>query len=227
MSLSYTPESCADFGSLTCISSTPEIAPPACSADDPCLHFFQGMGFRPAAWTIHRDQYGDRPMMVVAGDDAYLAKYDLPEGGPAFAAEDLMPADAMSLLPVVEQMPGTGTILAIPGSVGGSSGGSSTVSSGFGGFGGFSGSSGSGSSSADADSTYADSTEHDGTEPRWRGHHPDQRHRPWPGTGHARPGGRAPAGFRNADAGGLGGDACRRGPSFDDGPWLTPLRAGS
>lgn len=162
MSLSYTPESCADFGSLTCISSTPEIAPPACSADDPCLHFFQGMGFRPAAWTIHRDQYGDRPMMVVAGDDAYLAKYDLPEGGPAFAAEDLMPADAMSLLPVIEQVPGTGTILAIPGTVGGSSGGSSTVSSGFGGFGGFSGSSGSGSSSADADSTDADSTEQDG-----------------------------------------------------------------
>lgn len=42
-----------------------------CTQEDSCLHFFQGMGFRPAVHVIQRDQYGDRPVLIV-GDDSPL-----------------------------------------------------------------------------------------------------------------------------------------------------------
>lgn len=42
-----------------------------CTHEDSCLHFFQGMGFRPAVHVIQRDQYGDHPVLVV-GDDSPL-----------------------------------------------------------------------------------------------------------------------------------------------------------
>ena len=39
-----------------------------CADDRPCLHFFPGMGFRPAVHVLQRDQYGDRLVLVI-GDD--------------------------------------------------------------------------------------------------------------------------------------------------------------
>lgn len=44
---------------------------PLCTADEQCLHFFPGMGFRPAIHVMQRDQYGDSLMLVV-GDDSPL-----------------------------------------------------------------------------------------------------------------------------------------------------------
>ncbi|MBU2958955.1 hypothetical protein Q4511_13560 [Paracoccus sp. 1_MG-2023] len=129
MTLSYDQEFCTAGGDLYCLSSAPEqMLPPLCSAEDPCLHFFDGMGFRPAAWAMQRDQYGDHAILIVSGDDAYLAKYDLP-------------ADSMAFLPVSSGLPflpeagvATQTALATPGGSpwGGSFGG--TPSFGFPGF---------------------------------------------------------------------------------------------
>lgn len=45
--------------------------PPLCSADDQCLNFFPGMGFRPAVHAVQRDQYGEHLTLVV-GDDSPL-----------------------------------------------------------------------------------------------------------------------------------------------------------
>ena len=42
-----------------------------CANEDSCLHFFPGMGFRPAVHVVQRDQYGDHPVLVV-GDDSPL-----------------------------------------------------------------------------------------------------------------------------------------------------------
>lgn len=43
-----------------------------------CLHFFPGLGFRPAVWVMQRDQYGDKPIRIVGDDSPFLAKYDGP-----------------------------------------------------------------------------------------------------------------------------------------------------
>lgn len=43
-----------------------------------CLHFFLGLGFRPAVWVMQRDQYGDKPIRIVGDDSPFLAKYDGP-----------------------------------------------------------------------------------------------------------------------------------------------------
>lgn len=40
-----------------------------CTQVDSCIHFFPGMGFRPAVATVQRDQYGDHAALVV-GDDS-------------------------------------------------------------------------------------------------------------------------------------------------------------
>ena len=42
-----------------------------CTDEDSCIHFFQGMGYRPAAPAIQRDQYGDHATLIV-GDDSPL-----------------------------------------------------------------------------------------------------------------------------------------------------------
>ena len=42
--------------------------PAICTAFHPCNHFFMGMGFRPAIYVISRDQYGDKPILIVAWD---------------------------------------------------------------------------------------------------------------------------------------------------------------
>lgn len=40
-----------------------------CTHKDSCIHFFPGMGYRPAAFATQRDQYGDHAILVV-GDDS-------------------------------------------------------------------------------------------------------------------------------------------------------------
>lgn len=42
-----------------------------CAQEDSCIHFFPGMGYRPAVQVVQRDQYGDHAILVV-GDDAPL-----------------------------------------------------------------------------------------------------------------------------------------------------------
>lgn len=54
----------------------PLALPDTCTRQEPCLHWFTGMGFRPAVWAIHRDQYGDRPILIVGDDGALDGKYD-------------------------------------------------------------------------------------------------------------------------------------------------------
>lgn len=108
MSLTRDPAVCAEIEGLLCLSDLPELAQqPLCSADDPCLHFFQGMGFRPAAWATERDQYGDRSILIVSGDDAYMSKYDFP-----FDAMASVPTDGLIPLPPAAPLP---QVLAIPG----------------------------------------------------------------------------------------------------------------
>lgn len=103
---------CSDVEGLFCLS---DLAPDLtgislekslCTVEEPCLHFFLGMGFRPAAWVMNRDQYGDRPLLIVSGDDAYFAKYDGPFDAFAFLPE----------LPVLSGLPARGKapLLAVP-----------------------------------------------------------------------------------------------------------------
>lgn len=107
MSLNRDSAICAEIEGLLCLSDMPELTQQLpCSPDDPCLHFFEGMGFRPAAWATERDQYGDRMILIVSGDDAYLSKYDLPFDVMAF-----LPSDGVLPLPVVPLT----NVLAIPG----------------------------------------------------------------------------------------------------------------
>lgn len=42
-----------------------------CAQEESCIHFFPGMGYRPAVEVVQRDQYGDHAMLVV-GDDSPL-----------------------------------------------------------------------------------------------------------------------------------------------------------
>ncbi|WP_265501113.1 hypothetical protein [Paracoccus beibuensis] len=92
MAISDDPVVCADVEGLICLSDLPDLAEqPLCSVEQPCLSFFPGMGFRPAAWVMQRDQYGDRAVLVVSGDDAYLAKYDGPVDAFAFLPDMPMP----------------------------------------------------------------------------------------------------------------------------------------
>lgn len=49
-----------------------------CVPGNECLHYFEGMGVRPAIWAVERDQYGDRLILIVGNDEPYLAKYDMP-----------------------------------------------------------------------------------------------------------------------------------------------------
>ena len=49
----------------------------------PLIHFFAGMGFRPAIWITHRDQYGDRPPLIVGDDAPLVAKWEAPSDTPA------------------------------------------------------------------------------------------------------------------------------------------------
>lgn len=74
---------------------------PLCSSNDPCLHFFEGMGFRPAAWAVERNQYGDHMILIVSGDNVYYAKYD-------------MPFDAMAFLPSEDALPLPGPAVSTP-----------------------------------------------------------------------------------------------------------------
>lgn len=103
MTVSYPSALCAEVEGLLCLSDLPELEMQQllCSAEDPCLHFFQGMGFRPAAWAKERDQYGDRMILIVSGDDAYYAKYD-------------MPFNALGFLPLENVLPLPGPAVPIP-----------------------------------------------------------------------------------------------------------------
>lgn len=65
---------------------------PACSIQDPCIHFFPGMGFRPAEWVVDRNQYGDKLMLIVADDSPLDGKYD-----PGFDPYQAMPQDLEQL----------------------------------------------------------------------------------------------------------------------------------
>lgn len=109
MTISGDPMVCADVGGLLCLSDLPDLAEqPLCSTEQTCLNFFPGMGFRPAAWAMQRDQYGDRSILVVSGDDAYLAKYDGPLDGFAF-----LPDMPLSFLPDIPAAIGR-PLLAVP-----------------------------------------------------------------------------------------------------------------
>lgn len=136
MTIFYPPALCAEVEGLLCLSDLPNLEQQLlCSSEDPCLHFFEGMGFRPAVRAIERDQYGDRMILIVSDDEAYYAKYDMP-----FDATAFLPLEGALLpLPVAPTQP----LLATPGGAPATyvSGGSP----GFGGFPGFGGGSGSGS----------------------------------------------------------------------------------
>lgn len=56
---------------------------PLCSAEEQCLHFFPGMGFRPAVHEVQRNQYGDRMTLVVGDDSPVQGK--IPPGTSNFA----------------------------------------------------------------------------------------------------------------------------------------------
>lgn len=98
---------CAGVEGLLCLSDLADMTEqPLCSAEQPCLSFFPGMGFRPAAWTMQRDQYGDYAILVVSGDDVYLAKY----AGPIDAFSFLPDTPVTPVMTAASVMP----LLAVP-----------------------------------------------------------------------------------------------------------------
>lgn len=111
MTVSYPSALCAEVEGLLCLSDLPDLdmQQPLCTSENPCLHFFEGMGFRPAAWAVERDQYGDRMILIVSGDDAYYAKYDMP-----FDAMAFLPSEGAVPLPGGPVTP-TPVLLATPG----------------------------------------------------------------------------------------------------------------
>lgn len=125
---------CKEAGGLLCLSDLAELQQPLCDLQNPCLLFFPGMGFRPAAWVTQRDQYGDKPILIVSGDHAYMAKYDMAPGAFSFLPEGLSYAE----LPATPSV----NLLAVPTTTGGSAQSSSFP--GFGGVPGFPGSGGAG-----------------------------------------------------------------------------------
>lgn len=50
--------------------------PDTCTWTEPCLHWFPGMGYRPAIWSVQRDMYGDRLVLIVGDDRSYESKYE-------------------------------------------------------------------------------------------------------------------------------------------------------
>ena len=125
---------CGETEGLLCLSDLAELQQPLCDLQDPCLHFFPGMGFRPAAWVTERDQYGDKSILIVSGDHAYMAKYDMALGAFGLLPEGLGYA-ALPATPIAN-------LLAVPTTGGGPAQPSSFP--GFGGFPGFPGGGGSG-----------------------------------------------------------------------------------
>ncbi len=129
MTVSYPSALCAEVEGLLCLSDLTdlEVQQPLCSSDDPCLHFFDGIGFRPAAWAVERDQYGDHMILIVSGDNVYYAKFD-------------MPFDAMAFLPLEGALPLPGPAVSTPVLLATPGGAPAGLS--FGGFSGFPGISG-------------------------------------------------------------------------------------
>ena len=48
----------------------------AMSCKEQIVHYFSGLGFRPAVWAVERDQYGDRSILIVGDDTPCVAKLD-------------------------------------------------------------------------------------------------------------------------------------------------------
>lgn len=69
-----------------------------CAQEDSCIHFFPGMGYRPAVQTVQRDQYGDHAMLIVGDDSPVQGKMP-----PGWMMTDLpvSPYDPMGGAPVL------------------------------------------------------------------------------------------------------------------------------
>lgn len=104
MTSSYLPGLCKEVEGLLCLSDLPDLEQDTlCSAQEPCLHFFQGMGFRPAVKAVERDQYGDRTILIVSDDEAYYSKFDMPiDSLPIFPTDgSLSSAPAVPMQPLL------------------------------------------------------------------------------------------------------------------------------
>jgi hypothetical protein len=76
---------------------------PECTSDLPCINYFTGMGFRPAEWAIQRDQYGDRPLLIMADDSPLEGKYGLIAG----LSDPFADLPSNPYLPQILSAPGT------------------------------------------------------------------------------------------------------------------------
>lgn len=75
-----------------------------CNAQDDCIHFFPGIGYRPAQQVTQRDQYGDKSILIVGKDTPLEGKYT-----PAINSYDALPADIgglYAMLPAATVAPG-------------------------------------------------------------------------------------------------------------------------